>query len=371
MGQRLATAGGNLVERPRPRDVFFLQMLGPQGPAARTVDAGIFRHTVQILVGQKPLRQRRKGNHARAHVVACLQEVLFHPAVEEVVGRLIDEKRNFALFQKTGNFARLVAGIGGNPHVKRLALPDGRRQRICGFFQRRFRVIAVRIEDIDVIEVEALQALVEAGEQRLARATTATVRAGPHIPARLGGDDQLVAVGGEILFQHAAEIDFRRAGRRAVIIGEIEMGNAQIESLEENGTLRIKRRRITEIVPQAKGDGGQLQAASAHAAKHGGVIAIRGGRIGHVIPHGKPGAGAHPANRLDRQSNRAGSRAPVAGNSNNMGRGVEISTDCRVQGMMFRAIAPAWSDPRKTVHGSTPAWLCACEATANSPTIGA
>ncbi len=90
------------------------------------------------------------------------------------------------------------------------------------------------VEDVDVLEPHPLQALIEARQQILARAQVA-VRPGPHVPARLGRDDQLVAVGKEIFLQDLSESFFRRSIRRTVIVGKIEMRDAEIEAAAQHG----------------------------------------------------------------------------------------------------------------------------------------
>jgi len=40
----------------------------------------------------------------------------------------------------------------------------------------------------------------------------------PHLPAHLGGDNQLVAVGLQVLVQDAAEVNLRAAKRRAELL---------------------------------------------------------------------------------------------------------------------------------------------------------
>src|SRR3546814_6183418 len=83
--------------------------------------------------------------------------------------------------------------------------------------------------DVDIIEPHPLEALVAARDQIFAAAADIAVRAGPHIPPRLGRDHQFVAVRGEIGREDAAEILLRRAVWRAVIVGEIDMRDAAIE----------------------------------------------------------------------------------------------------------------------------------------------
>nr|GFD60898.1 hypothetical protein [Tanacetum cinerariifolium] len=74
----------------------------------------------------------------------------------------------------------------------------------------------------------ALEALVEAADEVFLGAPVA-VRAIPHGVAGLGGDNQLVAVAGKIFLQNAPKIDFGRAGRRAVVIGQVEVRDAVIK----------------------------------------------------------------------------------------------------------------------------------------------
>src|SRR3546814_8835308 len=64
---------------------------------------------------------------------------------------------------------------------------------------------------VDIIEPHPLEALVAARDQIFAAAADIAVRAGPHIPPRLGRDHQFVAVRGEIGREDAAEILLRRA----------------------------------------------------------------------------------------------------------------------------------------------------------------
>ena len=51
------------------------------------------------------------------------------------------------------------------------------------------------VEDVDVVEAEPPQALIEAGEEILARPEIA-IGTGPHVPTGLGRDDELVAIAG-------------------------------------------------------------------------------------------------------------------------------------------------------------------------------
>ena len=113
-----------------------------------------------------------------------------------------------------------------------------RVERAHRLLERRLGVEAVRIEDVDVFEPHALEALVEAGEQVFAAAPLA-VGARPHVVAGLAGDHEFVAIASEVAAQEVAEIDLRRARRRPVIVGEVEVGDPEVERGAQNGPHRI------------------------------------------------------------------------------------------------------------------------------------
>jgi hypothetical protein len=54
--------------------------------------------------------------------------------------------------------------IGGHAGIERFALLDGIRERSDRLVEGRVRIEAVRVEDVDVVESGAPQALVQAGE---------------------------------------------------------------------------------------------------------------------------------------------------------------------------------------------------------------
>ena len=67
------------------------------------------------------------------------------------------------------------------------------------------------------------------------------------------------------LVEQLARRRFPRAGRRPVVVGEVEVGHAEVEGLAQDGAPRLERRRIAEIVPQAKRDRRQFETAAAEA----------------------------------------------------------------------------------------------------------
>src|SRR5579863_694279 len=95
--------------------------------------------------------------------------------------------------------------------------------------------------------------------------------------------DLFIAMSGQFLAKNASEIRFRRAGRRSVIVGQVEMGDAEIEGAQDQvaaGRLRID---VPEILPQPKRQAGQLQAALAAMLIFHFLVT---GRI-RLVAHGK------------------------------------------------------------------------------------
>jgi len=60
-------------------------------------------------------------------------------------------------------------------------------------------------------------------------AAALSVGPGPHVVGRLGRQDQLVAQWCEVLAEHAAEVRLGRAVGRAVVVGDVDVGDAEVE----------------------------------------------------------------------------------------------------------------------------------------------
>ncbi|MNF89381.1 hypothetical protein D3C84_719040 [compost metagenome] len=201
MRQALATTLGDFVECPHLGDVGLGQVRCLQRTTTRTIDPCIRRHAVEVFVGQQTLGQWREGNHTGAEFVSGIEQVFFHPAIEQVVGRLVNQQRHFPLFEQRRHFAGFHPGIGRDADVQRLALLHCGGECAGGFFQWGVRVKTVGVKDVDVVHAQALQALVEAGQHVLARTAALTVWTRPHVPTGLAGNDQLVAVLLEVFAQ--------------------------------------------------------------------------------------------------------------------------------------------------------------------------
>src|SRR6185369_8155023 len=121
------------------------------------------------------------------------------------------------------------------------------------------------IKDVDIVKPHAFEALIETGNQILARSPIA-VRTFPHRVAGLGADQQLIAISGEIGLQDAPEILFGRTRRRTVIVGEIKVGDSEIEGPAQHRTAILEHINSAEIVPEAEGNRREINAALAAAA---------------------------------------------------------------------------------------------------------
>ena len=165
---------------------------------ATALGAAVVGHALEVAVGEQALGERRERDAAHPLLLERVEQlVLFRPAVEDRVARLVDERRRAEVAQDFRRLMGALRRIGRDADVERLAGAHRRVERAHGFLERRVGIEAVRIEDVDVVEPHALEALVEAREQVLA-APPLAVGAGPHVVAGLGRDDQLVAVGAEV-----------------------------------------------------------------------------------------------------------------------------------------------------------------------------
>ena len=184
----------------------------------------------------------------------------------------MDHRRRAQPAEDRGGLRRLGRAVRRDADIERLSLAHGRIKGRHGLFERRLRVEAVRIEDVDVVQPHALQALVKAGMQIFA-APPFAIGPGPHAVAGLRRDHELVAMVAEIGGEDLAEGALGRARRRAIIVGKVEMDDAEVEGPPAHGTRILQRPVFAEIVPQAKGERRKLEPAPAGAAIEHGVVA--------------------------------------------------------------------------------------------------
>ena len=104
------------------------------------------------------------------------------------------------------------------------------------------------VEDIDIIHIHPLEALVKAGNQVFFTAPVA-VGSGPHVIARLRGKDKLVAVRLPIPLHVDAEIALGFSVGRAVVVGQVKMGDAVVKCRAQDVALCAEGRDVAEIMP--------------------------------------------------------------------------------------------------------------------------
>ena len=242
--------------------------------------AAVGGDAVLIFARQPAAGERREGDQADALLAGDVGQPILDPAVEHVVARLMDEHRRAELPERIDGDARLLGDVIGDADIERLAAAHDLVKRAHRLLDRRVRIGAVVVEDIDIVKVHAPETLVEAGDQVFAAAPVA-VGAGPHVVARLGGDDHLVAVGHEVALHVDAEAALGLAVGRAVVVGQVEVGDAVIERRAQDLALHAKRRDLAEVVPQAQRERGQQQAAPAAAPVGHRVVPGGRGNVGH------------------------------------------------------------------------------------------
>ena len=177
------------------------------------------------------------GVNAIAPSPSCFEdagEAVLDPAVEDRVRGLVDDERR-AEAAGDGRRRPRCAPRCTTRCRRRAPCPAARacRARRSSPRSGRRRVDAVGVEDVDVVDAHARERLLGAREDVLARAARSPYGPGPHVVAGLRRDDELVAVGREVLAHHPAEVRLGRAVRRAVVVGQIEVRDAAVERVAQ------------------------------------------------------------------------------------------------------------------------------------------
>ena len=84
------------------------------------------------------------------------------------------------------------------------------------------------IEDVNIVQSHAAEALVEARHKIFAGAPV-SVRPRPHIIARFCGNNHFITVRAQVGGEDSPEILLGGAVARAVVVCQIEMGNAGVK----------------------------------------------------------------------------------------------------------------------------------------------
>ena len=280
LGQRLAAHGRDVVQVVDLLELVLGQRAGMQESAVGGDTAVGGDDAVEIAVGQQALVERGERDQPPAQALrGLLEPVGLHRAVEDVVTVLVDDERHMQLVEDGGGLLQRRPVVVRQSHVQRLAAGHDLGERPHRLLKRRLRIHAVMVEDVHIVQSKPLQALVQRSDQILAAAEVA-VRAGPHLIAGLGADDQLVAMRGEIRAQQLTHVALGGTGFRPVVVGQVEVGDAVVERGPGQLAHGLERRVVAEVVPAAQRDGRQLQAAVATAVVGHRVIARGRGRVG-------------------------------------------------------------------------------------------
>ena len=238
---------------------------------------------VEVAVGQQSLRQRRE--HDAAHPLPLRGSSSSSGSIQ----RLSIEYDGWWISSGVPRSRAILAasagprgGVRRDAGVQRPPGPHGLVERHHRLLDRRLGVEAVAVEDVDVVEAHPAQRLVERGEHVLAGAASLAVGARPHVVARLGRDDQLVAVGPEVLGQVATVVLLGATVGRPVVVGQVEVGHAAVEGPAQDRTLGLLRPVVAEVLPEPQAQQRQLQPAPAGVAVVVGVVAVLGGLERHA-----------------------------------------------------------------------------------------
>jgi hypothetical protein len=73
---------------------------------------------------------------------------------------------------------------------------------------------------------------------------------------------------------------------RAVVVGEVVVGDAEVESAARDRPLLLEGLFVAEVVPVAEREDGQVEArAAAAAVLHFALVAVGGGGVSHPSRH--------------------------------------------------------------------------------------
>ena len=134
-------------------------------------------------------------------------------------------------------------------YIQRLALTHNVYQSLEGLFERSVGVVAMAVEEVDIVEVHSLQTLVETRHERLSR-TPVAVRTLPHLISRLRSNEEFVAIRTEIIVHESSHSLLGTTVYGTIVVGKVEMGDAMVESAVGNGAATLIRINASEVVPE-------------------------------------------------------------------------------------------------------------------------
>jgi len=130
----------------------------------------------------------------------------------------MNQQRCAHLAEQSRRLSRAIRRVGRDAGVEGPPGAHGGVERAHRLLERRVRVEAMRVEDVD--ESSPAASVTGRGSRAGTCGTELAVRSGPHVPAGLGRDEQFVAIGREVVTQDAPEVRLGAAVGRAVVVGQ-------------------------------------------------------------------------------------------------------------------------------------------------------
>src|SRR5215472_1993444 len=200
-----------------------------------------------VLAAQEPAGERAPDEQREAFALQHRHELALEVAAGDRVVRLQALEAREA--EPLGDAERLHDLPGrpvGDADVADVAVPDHRVERAHRLLDRRRRIEAVDLVEVDVVELQALQARLQPGDDVAAR-RTAHVRARARLAEHLGRDDDALARNLEILQRLPGDL-LRPAAR--VDIGGVDEVDAGVERAADDA-LRVVLLQPADLSPQA------------------------------------------------------------------------------------------------------------------------
>ena len=172
-------------------------------------------------------------------------------AVEHVQASLIDEQRHVVLTQILIGKLQSLQRPARNSHVEGFPCTHDVDQCLQRLVERCLRVVAMTIEEVYVVDVQASERLVERCHEILARAPVA-IGSRPHVVAGLRGDEQFIAEGAEVVVHQSAEGLFGGPIGRTVVVCQVEVGDTMIEGIVCDLTTALIGVDASEVVPESQ-----------------------------------------------------------------------------------------------------------------------
>jgi len=208
--------------------------------------------------GEEAARQRRVRDQADALLVAEAVHLLLLFASDEIIEVLHRNRPRVSLPVGDHDHLReLVGGHGRAADVAHLARLNDLVERVHRLLDRRVRIEAMELVDVDVIGLQALQLLVDRGQQMLAAGADVVLRRAL-ADADLGRDHEVLAP--RHLHERGAHDLLGAAG--VVVVGGVEEGDADVERALEVG----RGLGLVELAPAAAALGTPGITAQADAA---------------------------------------------------------------------------------------------------------